>query len=295
MYEYAKTSIPNFLSIQTIVTIYYLDLKTNFSSGESHSFWEFLYVDKGSHDVLIDGVLHHLVEGQLIMYAPYAYHCAPCNGSKSTAQVGIVSFESDSENMSFFANKLISLNGTQRALLSQIITLGTDLFRPLPQELKELNIHGVAPHEGVNDYELQKIKNQLELLLIDLYKSDSGHTSKPTGTNLENHKKQQFDALVYYLKEHLDTMLTLEQISEEFHISITYMKKLFREECGCGLISYFTALKIDAAKRMIRESSLNFTQIAEKLGFHSVHYFSRVFKEKTGKSPSEYAQSVNKK
>jgi len=47
-----------------------------------------------------------------------------------------------------------------------------------------------------------------------------------------------------------------------------------------------------AARQMIREGHLNVTQISAKLGFQSVHYFSRRFKELTGMSPREYADSV---
>ena len=58
------------------------------------------------------------------------------------------------------------------------------------------------------------------------------------------------------------------------------------------MIDYFSKLKIDAARRMIREGQLNITQISSQLGFSSVHYFSRRFKALTGMTPSEYARSV---
>ena len=57
-------------------------------------------------------------------------------------------------------------------------------------------------------------------------------------------------------------------------------------------MSWFGALKIQAARRLIREGRLNFTQIAARLGFQSVHYFSRRFRQATGMSPSEYERSV---
>ena len=57
-------------------------------------------------------------------------------------------------------------------------------------------------------------------------------------------------------------------------------------------MDYFSRMKITAAREMIREGRLNFTQISEKLGFQSVHYFSRRFRSLTGMSPSEYADSV---
>ena len=51
-------------------------------------------------------------------------------------------------------------------------------------------------------------------------------------------------------------------------------------------------LKIQAARRLIREGRLNFTQIASRLGYQSIHYFSRRFHLITGMTPSEYAHSV---
>ena len=48
----------------------------------------------------------------------------------------------------------------------------------------------------------------------------------------------------------------------------------------------------DQAKLLIRENSLNFTEIANTLGYSSIHYFSRQFKTFTGMSPSEYALSI---
>ena len=57
-------------------------------------------------------------------------------------------------------------------------------------------------------------------------------------------------------------------------------------------MEYFSRMKIKAARHMIREGRLNFTQISETLGFQSVHYFSRRFRSICGMSPSEYADSV---
>ncbi len=43
---------------------------------------------------------------------------------------------------------------------------------------------------------------------------------------------------------------------------------------------------------MIRDEQMNFTQISESLGYSSIHYFSRQFKNITGMTPSEYASSI---
>ena len=57
-------------------------------------------------------------------------------------------------------------------------------------------------------------------------------------------------------------------------------------------MEFFNQMKIDTAKELIRSNRLNFTQIADRLGYASVHYFSRQFKKITHMTPSEYASSI---
>ena len=72
----------------------------------------------------------------------------------------------------------------------------------------------------------------------------------------------------------------------------SHLQKLFQEVGSMGVMELFHKMKIDIAKRMIREGQLNFTQIADQLGYSSIHYFSRQFKKECDMSPSEYAQSI---
>lgn len=57
-------------------------------------------------------------------------------------------------------------------------------------------------------------------------------------------------------------------------------------------MEYFGRRKIEAAKEMIRREDGNFTEIATRLGYQSIYYFSRHFKKVTGMTPSEYASGV---
>jgi len=72
------------------------------------------------------------------------------------------------------------------------------------------------------------------------------------------------------------------------------LQHLIREQKGCGVIELFCRMKTDQAKLLIRENSLNFTEIANTLGYSSIHYFSRQFKKITGMTPSEYSGSIKK-
>ena len=65
-----------------------------------------------------------------------------------------------------------------------------------------------------------------------------------------------------------------------------FQKIPYRERLS--VMTYFSQLKIDCAKRMLRESNLSVTQIADKLSFDSPNYFSKIFKKLTGFTPLQY-------
>ena len=75
-------------------------------------------------------------------------------------------------------------------------------------------------------------------------------------------------------------------------IGRSQLQKLFREEYQRGVIEFFSRMKIDFAKQLIRENEMNFTQISDFLSYSSIHYFSRQFKKLSGMTPTEYATSI---
>lgn len=289
MAEYAKTLFSDFLSVKSIITVFHTNLNGKKAPGESHDFWEFLYVEKGTHQVSVDNIIYSLEEGQMIVYAPLAFHIVPV---PSVADINIVSFESDSNAMSYFANKVITLSGKQRQILSHIMSIGEKCFK---NTSADSGLKGMIPRESANASELQNLKNYLELLLIDMYEKKESTSTKPRSSNYENQSAVVFETVTQYLKSNIDKSLSLDDICLNCAISISQLKRVCHNQCGMSPMSYFISLKIDAAKTMIDDTSLNFTQISEKLNFSTVHYFSKLFKDKVGITPTEYAKSVYKK
>ena len=101
-----------------------------------------------------------------------------------------------------------------------------------------------------------------------------------------------YNRIVRYMEEHIDEQLTIDKICKDNLVGRSQLQKLFRDAQGCGVIEFFSTMKIDTAKQMIRDQQLNFTQISDKLGYTSIHYFSRQFKKLTAMTPSEYATSI---
>ncbi len=103
---------------------------------------------------------------------------------------------------------------------------------------------------------------------------------------------QFFGAIKQHLARNLEQAITLPGICEQFGISQSYLSKLFRRFEGMSLGDYLTMLRIDSAKRLLRESPLMpLKQVAAASGFRDQFYFSRVFKAMTGQAPSAFGKT----
>ncbi len=291
MKTYRKNNVNNFVSVCSFRSLYYFRFSSDRGIGpkDCHDFPEMQYVDDGDLEIIVDGVTHNLKKGDLIIFAPNAVHYSL---RPQDANIAIVSFDVDSESLAPLYNKVITLNSYQRELLSKIISSGVELFEPLsPDE----DYKGIKPSVSLENVGFQLMKNRLELLLIDLYTSLGGDPEKPCNSNTKNYKDTLCDQIVDFMRNNVSSPITNAEICNRFQISTSTLKKIFKETFNLPPKAYYTELKIKEAKRMIRDTALNFTEISTKLGFDTIHHFSKTFKEKTGSTPSEYAKSIYKR
>ncbi len=108
----------------------------------------------------------------------------------------------------------------------------------------------------------------------------------------DNYKNHIVSHVKAYINHNLDQKLTLNEVAAAFGISPNYLSALFGKYSDVSFVTYVNNAKIAAAKNMLRESNDKIYEIAEKLGFDSAFYFSKVFKKVEGCSPREYAQKI---
>ncbi len=100
--------------------------------------------------------------------------------------------------------------------------------------------------------------------------------------------------IIEYMEGHFYEPLDIKAMVQALSYSKTYIYKRFTSVVGCSINDYFGLMKIDEAKRLIRESEKTFLEISQMLGFADSHYFSTVFKRNTGLTPTEYRTSIRK-
>lgn len=84
--------------------------------------------------------------------------------------------------------------------------------------------------------------------------------------------------------------ISFQKLSDELNISAGYLSKLFKHEMGMTFIDYLTRVRIQEAIALLNDPSLRVYDIAERVGYHSQHYFCAAFKRVLGVSPTEYRQ-----
>jgi len=108
------------------------------------------------------------------------------------------------------------------------------------------------------------------------------------------HKKsgeELFEQIADYLRTNLYDNVSMQSLSERYHVSPSYISRVIKRSSGKTFVHYYQELKIREACRLISSrSEMRIKEIADALCFCDQHYFSKVFKEYVGCSPVEFKQ-----
>jgi two-component system response regulator YesN len=99
--------------------------------------------------------------------------------------------------------------------------------------------------------------------------------------------------IMQYLHSNFSEKITLDDIARLTFFSPNYCENVFKRETGRSVIDYLLQIRIEEAKRLLAEDSLALSTVAEAVGFDDYNYFSRVFKKRTGYTPSEYKKLIS--
>lgn len=107
-----------------------------------------------------------------------------------------------------------------------------------------------------------------------------------------SHISEKIRRGVKYIHNHYNEDIRLEDVARHMGISGEYLRHLFKTEMGDGFSEYLTKLRIEEAKKLLREKDLKLYEIADKVGYKSGTYFSSIFKKVTGVKPLDYKARI---
>lgn len=114
--------------------------------------------------------------------------------------------------------------------------------------------------------------------------------------HIEDSKTQgistQVKEAITFINGNYKVDLNLEDVANNVAISPQYFSKVFKEETGRSFIEYLTHLRLEEAKKLLKENNLSIKEICFEVGYKDPNYFSRLFKKQVGCRPTEYVKEL---
>lgn len=176
---------------------------------------------------------------------------------------------------------------------------GLELIRLTKEYNKDIEIVALS---GYNDFEFVKhcLKNDvfnylLKPIDIDEWKETFSEVSKRLDERLKKtqgsiklgtHSKNHIvSAALEYMNEHFSEQITLTDVASHIYSNPTYLSRVIKTEVGIGFTELLTKLRIDAAKKLLKNPAYKINEIAESVGYSNPRYFTFAFKKQTGLTP----------
>ena len=254
-------------------------------NGVVYDYWQLVFLENGQYTCQIEGCLPgSMVKGQLLVCEPRKIRFSFAH---TDAVIGIINIRCGSPKLRQMKNRIFTLSPEELDTVNRILDMGKAIFQKIPEDSP---FTGQQPLAGTVDYQLQSLKNRIELLLISLYSQFERNASQALPLTRQNYYEAKFLRIRDYMKSHLREPLTMAELCKATGFSVSTVKRIFESQTDCGALHFFLKMKIQEAKRLLDETELSVTEISEQLGFSSIHYFSRVFRNFTGVSPTRYAK-----
>ena len=292
--EFQMHKIKREIEIEGFNSIYYFEFGKDFSHPpEKHDFWEITYCDSGKIIAIANGIGQTVEQGQLVFNRPMEVH-AHVSNKQDPNNMFIVSFTTKSPAMEFFSGKTFTLGKTEKTLISLFTKAAKDALGKIPDDYSNrdpLDFSAALPGS------VQLMECYLTELLLILMRTNGGSytTSSKSENSRELAQSSITELMVSYLRENVYLPVTLSDLCSKFFMGKSKICQLFCDYLGESPMEYFSALKIQEAKRLLRREELSVGRVSDMLAYSSIHNFSRAFKKATGFSPTEYRKkSVHK-
>lgn len=248
----------------------------------------FIYVKKGNIQVFEDGIEYNLQAGSYLFLKKNIPHWGSKLYSPGTDWFYIHFYDSldyvnveSSEEYSKYQHSTVIMEETylSRMTLPKTGTVKNPEYTEL--QLKKLCDEYLSPH-SLRPLTASSLTYQF---FIDLYSKKLEESNKS--------KQHRIVGKMIDLFRHTSSKkLSSKEITESIGMNYAYLSTLFRKETGKSITQFQDELLIEKAIKLLKEESINISEVSDSLGFSNPFYFSRVFKKVTGVSPTTYLNEI---
>ncbi|ULT57978.1 AraC family transcriptional regulator [Neobacillus drentensis] len=282
-----------------ITAFYRVQGLDNSFTFHSHQEYEIYFFHSGDCKYLINNRIYELQPGDIILLDGMTLH-KPNPGTGSTYTRSMLHFSPT------WLRELLGILGIPN-LLDPFKKLNNCLLRTGYDESGQIvdgMMKEIAASLELIDLDFQKTHKKNELLeaelkleliqiLLRIYKMSQKELSQVTSKKTE--KEAHAESIASWINDHYMEKVSLERIAGELNLSKYYASHVFKEVTGFTVMEYVMGCRLNQVKYLLEmEPNLTLTEVSQSVGFESVAHFSRYFKEKMGKTPSQYRKEKRK-
>ncbi|HIW34992.1 MAG TPA: AraC family transcriptional regulator [Candidatus Paenibacillus intestinavium] len=224
--------------------------------------FDLFYVWSGEGDVEVNGVHHEVGPGSCFLFRPGDYTSATHNPQKPLV-LTYIHFATDEE---------VEVIPKRYRVLKDTI----DFEFLLSRYVRLFLIQTFAAEE--------EAKLVLKQIMIHLLRADF---QTPTEKKASNQLTEAIHEVANFIRQNPSVAHRVEDLAMRAQLSPRYFSMKFREVLGMSVQTYMIRTRIDRAQYLLTHAGMNVTEVADALGYRDIFFFSRQFKQYTGKNPSE--------
>jgi AraC-like DNA-binding protein len=252
----------------------------------AHAAHEFIYIVGGEGEINSNDVEYRLTHGDLLLVEPESVHKGAAHPENP--------FELLTLGYNFSADRVYAdpaLFGLDSIFLEHYYAYKRKTKAPLIHNCERIqNVLFNLLDETIDNQRCRKELMRAYLILFFTFLIrklepyiDSDPASPDVAEAIIKAKK--------YIQSHFHEPITLEDIAQVACLSQSHFCRLFKQETSFTPIEYLSSVRLENAKTLLLYSNYTLTEIADRVGFSSIHYFSRCFKKYEGVSPLLYRQT----
>ncbi|WP_319560080.1 response regulator [Marispirochaeta sp.] len=225
----------------------------------------------------------------ICFFNPVSAHYSKFESEIDTKELNLLIEDKNTEGISKFLHhhflETARAYDTQ-SLLADFNTLMDYLREPVQVSEQEHDVK-ILPHINSESELFARFYNISALIkyLTDLYTEYLKTVRERKSISYNSHIIRKS---MEYIRRHSAENISLQTVADSAEVSRSYLSFLFKQELGINFSTYITEIRIDKAKKLLVSSNMRIYEIAEKVGFDSPYYFSKVFKDTCGMTCKQY-------
>lgn len=273
---------------------------TNFADLKvhTHDFIEIVYVCNGKGYHMYDGTIYPVAKGELYIINSRTAHCFYPTDKTNSEHLVVY-------NLSFLPEFIADINirlpilieltdiMLYKSLYSDEIIYTPDLklSGSMRTEIEQLyeKMYLEFTQEGINYVEILRLS--LCELLLKIHRFYKLNHTAPDNL-ISKYRHQLIPDCIEYLKNNYSQKVTIEELSNNFFLSKSYLSSLFKKATGSGVVEYLQHIRIDKACELLADTSLSITEISARVGYTDYRFFNKSFKKITGVTAHEYRKKL---